>query len=213
MLKTNILNKHEVKWSKSPFCWMTLRSSDNHKTTAPLWIFNPWVSRYWLFAFLLVQEKGWYFSEIFSQYFFAKKTECIPSSVSNKWERIEVWCSIKFSQHLRISLWVILIFYFKFLLLFIYFILMKILKRLSNFAFYKTVGTEFGLTVPSMRKKYNIYLKYIWESDIKGLFFQRAPPPSPFKNVTPNYLIWSKGLYLLVFKTLFLCTNLPNLGL
>ena len=66
---------------------------------------------------------------------------------------------------------------------------MKILKRLSNFAFYKTVGTEFGLTAPSMRKKYNICLKYIWESDIKGLFFQRAPPPSPFKNVTPNYLI------------------------
>ena len=113
MLKTNILNKHEVKWSKSPFCWMTLRSSDNHKTTAPLWLVNSWVSRYWLFVFLLVQDKGWYFSEIFSQHFFAKKTESIPSSVSNKWERIEVWCSIKFSQHLRISLWVnILIFYF-----------------------------------------------------------------------------------------------------
>ena len=44
---------------------------------------------------------------------------------------------------------------------------MIILKRLSNFAFYEMVGTEFGLTVPSMRKKYNICLKYIWESDIK----------------------------------------------
>ena len=62
------------------------------------------------------------------------------------------------------------------------------MKRLSNFAFYKTVGTEFGLTVPSMRKKYNIYLKYIWESDIKGLCFQRAPPPLSLQKRNPELL-------------------------
>lgn len=71
--------------------------------------------------------------------FFANKSECVASNISNiciKWVVTEVWRGITFSQYSRNSFWgSIFLFYFQFLLLFIWFIfdIKKIIKYKKEF--------------------------------------------------------------------------------